>query len=79
MGAITNPIGSILSGILAEYFGRKLSIQISSAPVIVGCLLIAFSKNIWMIYAGRLITGIAGGNVNKIIISLISLNCSTKA
>lgn len=61
LGAVTNPIGSILSGILAEYFGRTKSIQISSIPFIVGWILITFSNNIYLLYSGRLITGIAAG------------------
>lgn len=60
-GAITNPVGSILSGVFAEYLGRKVSIQISTVPFIIGWLLIAASTNIWTLYVGRLITGIAGG------------------
>lgn len=61
LGVITNPFGSILSGLLADYFGRKLSIQLSTLPFIAGWLCIAFSSNIYHLYAGRLITGIAAG------------------
>lgn len=63
-GAVTNPLGSILSGILAEVLGRKRSIQISSLPFIIGWILIAFGRNIGWLYSGRLITGIAGGISN---------------
>ncbi|XP_030754933.1 facilitated trehalose transporter Tret1-like [Sitophilus oryzae] len=61
LGAITNPIGSILSGVLAEWLGRKRSIQISSIPFIIGWVLIGLGRNIAWLYAGRLITGIAAG------------------
>ncbi|KAF7266483.1 hypothetical protein GWI33_020166 [Rhynchophorus ferrugineus] len=61
LGAITNPVGSILSGFLAEYLGRRRSIQISSIPFIVGWVLIGLGRNIGWLYAGRLITGIATG------------------
>lgn len=60
-GAITNPIGSILSGVLAEILGRKRSIQISSLPFVAGWLCIAFAEDITWLYTGRLITGIAAG------------------
>ncbi|XP_019876119.2 facilitated trehalose transporter Tret1 isoform X3 [Aethina tumida] len=61
LGAVTNPIGSILSGVFAEYFGRKRSIQISSVPFLIGWLCIGFATDINWLYAGRLITGIAAG------------------
>ncbi|CAH1131854.1 unnamed protein product [Ceutorhynchus assimilis] len=61
LGAVTNPIGSILSGVLAEWLGRKRAIQISSIPFVIGWVLIGLGQNIYWLYAGRLITGIAGG------------------
>nr|XP_022912034.1 facilitated trehalose transporter Tret1-like [Onthophagus taurus]XP_022912035.1 facilitated trehalose transporter Tret1-like [Onthophagus taurus] len=60
-GAITNPIGSILSGLIAEWFGRKISIQFSSIPFIIGWICVSLSENIHILYIGRLITGIAAG------------------
>lgn len=61
LGAVTNPIGSILSGLLAEYLGRKPSIILSSVPSIIGWIFIATATNINLMYTGRLITGIAAG------------------
>ncbi|KAG5875775.1 hypothetical protein JTB14_014305 [Gonioctena quinquepunctata] len=61
LGTITNPIGSILSGILAEYLGRRRSIQISSLPFVLGWICLGLAQNINWLYAGRLITGVAAG------------------
>ncbi|XP_066261536.1 facilitated trehalose transporter Tret1-like [Euwallacea similis] len=61
LGAVTNPIGSIASGVLAEVWGRKHSIQISSVPFIAGWMLIGLSRDVPWLYVGRLITGIAAG------------------
>ncbi|CAH0549761.1 unnamed protein product [Brassicogethes aeneus] len=61
LGAVTNPIGSVISGVLAEYFGRRRSIQISIIPFLLGWLCLGFATDISWLYAGRLITGIAGG------------------
>ncbi|RZC33795.1 facilitated trehalose transporter Tret1-like, partial [Asbolus verrucosus] len=61
LGAITNPIGSILSGLLADYFGRKRSIQLSSIPFLIGWMCIGLAHNIDLLYTGRLISGIAAG------------------
>ncbi|KAJ8984177.1 hypothetical protein NQ317_017830 [Molorchus minor] len=61
LGAITNPVGSVLSGVLAEYFGRRRSIQFSSLPFILGWICIGVAKDVNMLYIGRLISGIAAG------------------
>lgn len=62
---ITNPVGSVLSGVLAEYLGRRRAIQISSLPFMIGFLCIAMSRDIWALYVGRLISGIAAGLLKK--------------
>ncbi|GLV38374.1 pippin [Carabus blaptoides fortunei] len=61
LGAVSNPIGSILSGVLGEVLGRRRSMQISSLPFIIGWITIALAINIQWLYAGRFITGIAAG------------------
>ncbi|CAG9861999.1 unnamed protein product [Phyllotreta striolata] len=61
LGTITNPLGSILSGLLAEYMGRKRAIQITALPLILGAMCFGLAQNINWLYAGRLITGIAAG------------------
>ncbi|CAH1118681.1 unnamed protein product [Phaedon cochleariae] len=61
LGTITNPIGSILSGVLAEYIGRRRAIQISSLPFVLGWICLGLAQDINWLYAGRLITGIATG------------------
>lgn len=61
LGVITNPIGSVLSGILAEYLGRKMAIQVSTIPFLLGFVCIATSTSVWGLYIGRLISGVAGG------------------
>lgn len=61
LGAISNPIGSILSGFLAEYFGRRRSMQLSSFPFFAGWMCIGLANDIPLLYLGRFITGIAAG------------------
>ncbi|KAL3270437.1 hypothetical protein HHI36_020992 [Cryptolaemus montrouzieri] len=61
LGAMTNPFGSIASGILAEYMGRKMAIQMTTIPFFIGWLCIGLANEIKWIYLGRLITGIAAG------------------
>ncbi|KAK5644846.1 hypothetical protein RI129_006146 [Pyrocoelia pectoralis] len=55
------PIGSVISGILVDKIGRKLTLHAQPSLVILGCLLIAFAHNHAMILVGRLICGMASG------------------
>ncbi|KAF5287397.1 hypothetical protein FQR65_LT12222 [Abscondita terminalis] len=61
LGAVSNPVGSILSGVLAEFVGRKAAIALSSVPFLIGWLCIGMAKDVTLLYTGRLITGIATG------------------
>ncbi|KAK9884209.1 hypothetical protein WA026_005159 [Henosepilachna vigintioctopunctata] len=61
LGAVTNPFGSIASGILAECMGRKMAIQMTTIPFFIGWLCIGLATNLSWVYLGRLITGIAAG------------------
>ncbi|XP_044764135.1 facilitated trehalose transporter Tret1-like [Coccinella septempunctata] len=61
LGAVTNPLGSIASGVLAEYMGRKIAIQLTTIPFLLGWLCIGLSTQLKWIYIGRIITGIAAG------------------
>ena len=57
-------IGSCIGGWLIDKFGRKGSILMSAVPFELGWLLISFAKNHAMLYAGRIITGLACGVVS---------------
>lgn len=54
-------VGGILGGPLIEYLGRKNTILATAVPFIVSWLLIACAANIWMVIAGRGITGFCVG------------------
>lgn len=61
LGVVTNPLGSIASGVLAEYMGRKMAIQLTTIPFFIGWLCIGLANELKWIYLGRIITGIASG------------------
>jgi SP family facilitated glucose transporter-like MFS transporter 8 len=61
LGVISNPIGALLAGILMEMFGRKTTVKLTSLPYIIGWVLISLSDNIFKLYAGRFISGVAVG------------------
>nr|CAI5829236.1 unnamed protein product [Callosobruchus analis] len=55
------PVGSLLSGIFMDRFGRKVAMQISSTPLIVGWLIIGLAQNHILLLVGRLVAGISAG------------------
>jgi MFS family permease len=61
LGVISNPIGALLAGFLMEIFGRKTTVKLTSLPYIIGWILISLSDDIFKLYAGRFISGVAVG------------------
>ncbi|XP_011264218.1 facilitated trehalose transporter Tret1-2 homolog [Camponotus floridanus] len=64
LGVVSNPLGALVAGFCAEFFGRRFAIVFAMLPHIVGWLLIALSRNVPMLYAGRFVSGIGSGMVN---------------
>nr|XP_033336524.1 facilitated trehalose transporter Tret1-like isoform X1 [Megalopta genalis] len=64
LGVVSNPIGSLMAGLCAEWFGRRSAIALASLPHAAGWLLIALSTNVPMLYVGRFISGIGMGMAN---------------
>uniref|UniRef100_H2YZ80 Solute carrier family 2, facilitated glucose transporter member 8 n=1 Tax=Ciona savignyi TaxID=51511 RepID=H2YZ80_CIOSA len=52
-------VGGPIAGIFMQHFGRKPTAIASGIPYVGGLLMISFAKNVWMVYAGRVITGVA--------------------
>lgn len=61
LSIFSNPIGSVLAGIIMDKFGRKITLQLSLFTFTVGWTFITFSQTIWMLYAGNVIVGLAIG------------------
>ncbi|XP_076756306.1 trehalose transporter 1-like protein isoform X1 [Xylocopa sonorina] len=65
LGVISNPLGSVIAGLCAEWFGRRSAIALASLPYAAGWLLIALSKNtLSMLYVGRFVSGVGMGMAN---------------
>ncbi|EFN82171.1 facilitated trehalose transporter Tret1 isoform X2 [Harpegnathos saltator] len=64
LGVVSNPLGALVAGLCAECFGRRSAIALATLPHAAGWLLIALSKNVPMLYAGRFISGIGTGMAN---------------
>nr|XP_002128611.2 solute carrier family 2, facilitated glucose transporter member 8-like [Ciona intestinalis] len=70
-------VGGGFAGLFMQHFGRKATAIVSGVPYIGGLLLISFATNIWMVYAGRVITGIAMAFTSLVVPTYVS-EISTK-
>lgn len=59
---LSMPIGSLLSGVLMDVYGRKKLFQLSYIPLFLGWAVISQADTAFTICLGRLITGFAIGN-----------------
>ena len=48
-----------LAGPMMERYGRRITIALACLPMILGWICIAVSTKMWMVYVGRVLTGIA--------------------
>uniref|UniRef100_A0A3B3S786 Major facilitator superfamily (MFS) profile domain-containing protein n=1 Tax=Paramormyrops kingsleyae TaxID=1676925 RepID=A0A3B3S786_9TELE len=53
--------GGVLGGWVVDKIGRKLSLMFCSLPFIFGFTIIIAAQNVWMLYLGRVLTGLASG------------------
>ncbi|KAF8008310.1 hypothetical protein BT93_K2095 [Corymbia citriodora subsp. variegata] len=60
-------VGAILSGHMAEYFGRKGSLMIAAVPNVMGWLAISFAKDSLFLYIGRLLGGFGVGVISYVV------------
>ncbi|XP_013409558.1 solute carrier family 2, facilitated glucose transporter member 8 [Lingula anatina] len=58
IGAI---VGGPVAGQMVGWCGRKLTIMLGAIPFVVGWMLIAYQKGLWMLLVGRFLTGFATG------------------
>lgn len=67
-------IGGLLGGWMVDKIGRKLSLMFCSIPYIFGFTIIIAAQNIWMLYLGRVLTGLASG-VTSLVVPVSTLEC----
>lgn len=60
-------IGGVLGGWIVDKIGRKLSLMLCSLPFIFGFVIIISAQNVWMLYAGRFLNGLASGVTSLVV------------
>ncbi|XP_051892979.1 solute carrier family 2, facilitated glucose transporter member 8 [Pristis pectinata] len=65
-------VGGIVGGWLVDKFGRKRSLMMCGLPYITGFTVIVGAQKIWMLYTGRIMTGLASGITSLIVPVYIS-------
>nr|XP_033816932.1 solute carrier family 2, facilitated glucose transporter member 8 isoform X2 [Geotrypetes seraphini] len=64
--------GGLLGGWVVDRLGRKLTLMLCSLPFVFGFTLIISAENISMLYAGRILTGLASGVTSLVVPLYIS-------
>ncbi|KAM6237547.1 solute carrier family 2, facilitated glucose transporter member 8 isoform 3-T3 [Spheniscus humboldti] len=64
--------GGILGGYLVDKAGRKPSLMLCSIPYVFGYIVIISAQNVWMLYFGRMLTGLASGITSLVVPMYIS-------
>ncbi|MEQ2161256.1 Solute carrier 2 (Facilitated glucose transporter) member 8 [Goodea atripinnis] len=54
-------VGGLLGGWMVQKIGRKLTLMFCTLPYVFGFTIIIAAQNVWMLYVGRVLTGIASG------------------
>ncbi|XP_078406067.1 solute carrier family 2, facilitated glucose transporter member 8 isoform X1 [Cetorhinus maximus] len=65
-------VGGIIGGWIIDKIGRKLSLMICAVPYVAGFTMIIAAQNVWMLYGGRVVTGIASGVTSLVVPVYIS-------
>lgn len=60
-------VGGLLGGWMVEKIGRKLSLMFCSLPFVFGFTVIIAAQNVWMLYIGRMLTGLASGVTSLVV------------
>ncbi|XP_043096787.1 solute carrier family 2, facilitated glucose transporter member 8 isoform X2 [Puntigrus tetrazona] len=65
-------LGGLFGGWIVERIGRKLSLMFCALPFICGFTIIIAAQNHWMLYGGRVLTGLASGVTSLVVPLYIS-------
>ncbi|KAL8166617.1 hypothetical protein V2J09_008116 [Rumex salicifolius] len=60
-------LGSILSGSITDYLGRRKTMGVTALVCLIGWIAIAFSEAVWSLYIGRLLVGAGMGLISYVV------------
>ncbi|KAJ4449190.1 hypothetical protein ANN_00587, partial [Periplaneta americana] len=72
---IFQPFGSVMSGVIVEFFGRKWSMIIVNLPFLVGWILYSVSNSLVMLYVTNAIIGVGIGFMEAPMMTYIAETC----
>lgn len=56
-------VGAPVLGRLSDRYGRRPILLLSSLGTVVGFLILGFADSLWLLFAGRIVDGLTGGNI----------------
>ncbi|XP_005812518.1 solute carrier family 2, facilitated glucose transporter member 8 [Xiphophorus maculatus] len=65
-------VGGLLGGWMVQRIGRKLTLMSCTLPYVFGFTIIIAAQNVWMLYVGRVLTGMASGITSLVVPLYIS-------
>ncbi|PSN40582.1 hypothetical protein C0J52_10777 [Blattella germanica] len=72
---ICQPAGSVMSGFIVEFFGRKWSMIIVNLPFLIGWILYSVSHSVAMLYTTNVILGVGIGFMEAPILTYVAETC----
>lgn len=57
-------IGAPVLGRLSDRYGRRPILLLSSVGTLVSFIILGFANSLWMLFAGRILDGLTGGNIS---------------
>ncbi|KAM4745140.1 solute carrier family 2, facilitated glucose transporter member 8 [Anableps anableps] len=64
--------GGLLGGWMVQRIGRKVTLMFCALPYVFGFTIIIAAQNVWMLYVGRVLTGMASGVTSLVVPLYIS-------
>ncbi|XP_063287633.1 solute carrier family 2, facilitated glucose transporter member 8 [Pelobates fuscus] len=65
-------VGGVFGGWIVDRIGRKLSLMLCAVPFVLGFTLIIAAQNVWMLFGGRFLNGLASGVTSLVVPVYIS-------
>ncbi|XP_069673780.1 facilitated trehalose transporter Tret1-like [Periplaneta americana] len=72
---ICQPIGSLISGLIVEFFGRRWSMILVNIPFLAGWLLYSFANSVEMLFVANITLGVGIGFMEAPIMTYLGETC----